>query len=788
VYYVRCNTRSSGASAKGTPSQALEYITGAHDAERDPSYSHAELAYIARLDPGWKSDLEGGRIPLVGLGALRGCTDQAALARDFEQACQPYHDRRGSTGYLSYTFTMPKELSLVAEGHPIKSRQAMYAALQATLDRAFAGKEYRAVAAVHARNEAGEVHYHAHVLIGKFARDTARQRVFSLNSRSGGNTGKLRLRTLKEAWKDALDAELKQRLGLTVRQGSAYGRPALTLADGTHIPALNRESRRMLDKHLCFRLSETTPSGATKTRNFRWTHFDPTIYELASSRSAMGWSSSAFCELFPELASRLRTYESRAATLERVGYLTPEGRVTDAFTLHYRAHKGDHPELQRLRADLHKFTRARGKPARRGPGDSGASPAPRPLSGQPVPVRSRDDENVDLWLALHRHQHFIKRLERLGVSPAEFRKIDEEARRRSRPTPEMLKQLRRTAERDALLTTDQSRLPRTKSVIRSYCAVQKSQVVSFFVLAKGLLTLNPRRHAALAARMRQRARIDYFYAKERRLGQVARRLRPLFWIGRIIMPREIDRLELALRRCNDLAVQLSAVAIFREQRARLYRNSRDALTARLRAEVRVSNRQMRPDIGPEERVVQERLARSEAALASRTVDPRAIAQLRAGLQVLRTHLPQVYAELAPWQGREPELATAVLADRQGPSTTPRSRVHEAAMLAGWLGCLLEREHATPRTPIPKHLEPHAHEIVVANARLRAAGIKPLFAGEILTALPVHALVRALDTLRHEGLLGPGHAWTLRARSVFPISEEVRSSMERDLERDKEAGR
>ena len=62
---------------------------------------------------------------------------------------------------------------------------AMYAALQSALDAAFPGKEYRAVAAVHARNEAGEVHYHAHVLIGKFARDTARGRVFSLNSRAG---------------------------------------------------------------------------------------------------------------------------------------------------------------------------------------------------------------------------------------------------------------------------------------------------------------------------------------------------------------------------------------------------------------------------------------------------------------------------------------------------------------------------------------------------------------------------------------------------------------------------
>ena len=122
MYYVRCNTRSSGASAKGTPTQALEYITGAHDAERDPSYSSAELAYIARLDPGWKQDLEGGRIAAGRSRRAPGLHRPGGARSRLRGACQPFHDRRGSTGYLSYTFTMPKELSLVAEGHPIRAR------------------------------------------------------------------------------------------------------------------------------------------------------------------------------------------------------------------------------------------------------------------------------------------------------------------------------------------------------------------------------------------------------------------------------------------------------------------------------------------------------------------------------------------------------------------------------------------------------------------------------------------------------------------------------------------
>jgi hypothetical protein len=170
-------------------------------------------------------------------------------------------------------------------------------------------------------------------LIGKFAHDSARGRTFSLNSASGGNTGRARLALLKESWKEGVDAELKARLGLTITQGAAYAKLALTLADGTYVPALNRESRRVLDKHLCFRMSTATPSGAVTSKNFRWTHFAPTIYELAAGKGR-GWSVDAFARHFPNLVPRLKTYESRVATLKRIGYLSQGGRVTEAFTLH----------------------------------------------------------------------------------------------------------------------------------------------------------------------------------------------------------------------------------------------------------------------------------------------------------------------------------------------------------------------------------------------------------------------------------------------------------------------
>jgi hypothetical protein len=67
-YYVRVSAR--GTAESGTPRQALNCISDGHDARLDPSLSDGELRYLARMDPGWKADLEDGRVPLVGFGRL----------------------------------------------------------------------------------------------------------------------------------------------------------------------------------------------------------------------------------------------------------------------------------------------------------------------------------------------------------------------------------------------------------------------------------------------------------------------------------------------------------------------------------------------------------------------------------------------------------------------------------------------------------------------------------------------------------------------------------------------
>ncbi|MGD0839218.1 MAG: hypothetical protein ABSB49_21490, partial [Polyangia bacterium] len=170
---------------------------------------------IARMDPGWKTSLEGGRVPLVGFGQLAGELDQEKLAQRFEDSCLPYHSLCGTTGYKSITMTLPKEVSLFAEGHR-EAKAAINAAIDHALALAFACFRYCAVAAIHTRNQTGEIHYHAHVMVRKFARDIRTDRLLSLDGKAGGNVPG-RVRELKAGWHEGIEKEFRERLRLAAR-------------------------------------------------------------------------------------------------------------------------------------------------------------------------------------------------------------------------------------------------------------------------------------------------------------------------------------------------------------------------------------------------------------------------------------------------------------------------------------------------------------------------------------------------------------------------------------------
>ena len=482
MFYVKVATRGAATIRKGRPRQALDYITDGHDTRRDPGYSDGELAYIARMGEGWKTDLEGGRVPLTGFGVLAGQDDEAKMRAEFEASCLPT-DPCATVGYKSITFTLPKEVSLFAEGHREKAREAMNAAVGAALGRTFPGLAYTAVGAIHTRNEVGEIHYHAHVLVGKFALEPATDRILSLNGKRGGN-GPSRVRDLKSGWKENVEKEFKERLGLTIEQRAPNAAPALLMSDGNRLEPLNRASRRQLEKDVAPWYAAPDKSGAVVQRQLRLNAMDDRIFEIAAGgRPATGWNASAFSELFPEQVRFIVRYEKRVETLKSIGYLTPEGQLTSEFRLHFAIKNGiDTPELQRLRLDL-------------------ANQNARETRRQAA-VR----EPVDLPESSRRSESVRRRVERLGLSPDEVRRIQREAEAR-RPTPERLREIRIEALRRALVQPS-SRLPKTKTILRAFTDLQAARIQRVYLLASGAISLRYGETKKIADKLRQAAERD----------------------------------------------------------------------------------------------------------------------------------------------------------------------------------------------------------------------------------------------------------------------------------------
>jgi hypothetical protein len=310
-----------------------------------------------------------------------------------------------------------------------------------------------------------------------------------------------------------------------------------------------------------------------------------------------------------------------------------------------------------------------------GPPDGGGAP--------PSPAPAGRDETVELWLALNRHQRLLQRLERLGISPEQFKRYDELARR-MRPDPEVLDRLRSELRSQPAVPIDAPAVPRTRSLVRTYCTVQQGRVTTFFMVTKGILALEPARLIALAAKMRANAERDFFWAKEQRLANVGRRLNPLFRLGMAVAPHEVDRLELAIKRCGRLSTRQQSDCLYQAHVRRVYANSRDALIARIEAETRTAAVDKDPKLREADQELRAQIAKSSAAVPA-VPDEVSIAQLRRGLEILARLQPEQHAHLARWRGREPALLSALIQVAKDLPSPLTKREHDAAVAAGRLG-------------------------------------------------------------------------------------------------------
>jgi hypothetical protein len=739
-YYVRIATR--GSAKTGSPRQALNYITDAHDIRRDTSYSDAELHYIARMDSGWKTDLEGGRVPLVGFGELAGELDEKAMAARFEESCLPYHSIRGTTGYKSITLTVPKEVSLYAEGHREEAKVAINAAIEQALDRAFGGFSYSAVAAIHTRNQAGEIHYHAHVLVGKFARAIETGRMVSLNSSTTGKNTPSRLREMKAGWQEGIEKEFRERLQLGIEQKTSRSPVALVLPDGTRLEPLNRESRRVLEKELCPTFTETSDDGHALMRHFRWSAMDDRIFEIASgARGTSAWDVPAFKEAFPDQARFVARYEARVVTLQSIGYLSPGGTINSAFRVHFAAHHGVlTPELQRVRIDLmHRLGKETNDKNARG---NSAGPL-------------HPDQ---FWTQIQKYADLRHRIERLGYSKDDVANIFARAQAK-KPTRETLQRIRAAAETRAAKVPP-STLPQTKTILRAYVDLQKSKVHRIYLVTTGMIQFwRLGEKLALARYIKKVAERDLFFAKEKRIAQVGRALRPVIWLVRVAMPGEARRLDQAVTRCARLAYQQQLRRAGREAIQKAYDQWRQEYIQkpidRLKQESSALER-------PAQQAEHSRLDAVQAKI-SLPDNKAAIAVFLRGYQAL-TSIPgetKTIASISTWLGKEDELVAQVLHHSKGNPTNLTKEQYDAAVRIGRVGNLLTAADGAPGIKMPSALAPQRADIDRLSSRLRSFGLRhPLTTSNLAAFSPSNMRAHLADA-RKAGLLDDGPTWTFK---------------------------
>jgi hypothetical protein len=587
----------------------------------------------------------------------------------------------------------------------------MNAAIQKALDRAFGGYRYTAVAAIHTRNQAGEIHYHAHVLVGKFAKKLETGRTYSLGTRAGGNTGRRRLLELKPGWQEGIEKEFRERLSLGVEQKTPRSSVSLVMPNGTRLEPFNRDSRRMLEKELSPTFTETTKDGHAVVRRFRWSAMDDRIFEIASgTRGTSAWDATAFKEVFPDQRRYLTRYEARVLTLKSIGYLSADGAITVPFQVHFAAHHGVlTPELQRVRIDLlHRLAKDK---------DTSAS-AVHP---------------TQFWAQVQRYADLRRRVERLGYSKDEVASIFERAKSK-KPTRENLQKIRSAAQRKASLTAPAPGLPKTKTILRAYVDLQKSKLQRIYLISSGVIQFWKLGGKLARARyVKKVAERDLFFAKEKRIAQVGRALRPVIWLVRVAMPREARRLDQAITRCARLANQQqiwrAGHAATQNAYEQWHKNHIEQPIAQLKNASRALER-------PVQQAELGRLDQAQSRI--RLPDEQAAAELfRRGYQALVTRPdcePKTLARVSTWVGKEDELVSHVFDQSKGKPSPLTQDEYAAAIKIGRVGNLLAVAERSAPLKLPVALEPQRSDIERLVARLGAFGHGRSLTPTNLTAL------------------------------------------------------
>ncbi len=799
-YYVKVATRSSKAATKGSPAQAMEYLTDGHDEGLEPSLDPSEVDYITRAGEGKKTRLEGGRQPLYGHGKLKGMEDSPELCRAFQEACNPV-DRRGTTGYKSITMTVPKEVSLFLEAHRERGREAMQRAFDQAIQKMYPEMKISGVAATHTRNSNGEVHWHNHGLVSKFAERKSDGRILSLNGKAvqeGANP----VMAFKAAWKEAVESELKKEFGITVSQVRSNGPAKIVTAEGITLPPLNRETRRQLEKALEPTITLVGPDGQARISKLKLNEMHSRIYSVAmKDKGRGGWSVDGFIKMYPDHKGKADTYNKMADRLKTFGYLTPEGRATHDFKNHATAKWGNQltPELFRLRMELANAAQAQSK-----------------ILGKPVQVPTLSEvasgERIPLWERVEKLEAIRNRIEYLGYSAAEIKRIEERARQVA-PTIDQKRTVSDKARSEFLTLHKGEALERVKhgesgkgSIFSAFVDLQKAKIQRTYLdlagvvrpdyyprkveatkIVQGLEKEMATRKAAALVRNETLAKAAIFGRELLRSSNLRRPVSYVFSRASSIATRRLDRAKTLVTRVaswqETKAADREALLAERGITGRWKKEYLEKPLADLKAQ---AEKWERPEQAKDVAKLQA-LRASYAKLGQPEPEQKTIAALANGIMAMGIAKIPAATRLEQFKGKEADLAKAVYLTAFNRDLNPGSPVpldretFEAARQAKVVGDRLVKEHEAMGKvveAVPSNHVEMAKEIETLNRRLEVYGIKSPITSEKMGDLAPLDTAKELERARLNGILSEGPAWATKRPSEV---KEFASTLEKDLD-------
>jgi len=345
-FYVRIKTITEW-QGRQTAQQAIDYITDDHDSKRLGNINDEMIAYICRLDPGYKTEHEGGKVPLIGHGSVKHLTDFKELNWEFNQSTIPA-DVRGTKGYKTITLTLPKEMTLLCETNKRKAREAITRAIEPTLLESYPGQKVVAVSAMHTRNEAGDPHVNVHLLIGKTVLNEATGKLYSINNNDiYGDLGSKEEARMKRAWKREITKELEIEFNVKIKI-SKKGKCRIYTPDGLELPSLKLPTSSEKKRAYEIAKGPEIDSWNGLADNFKINLMDAKILEVARKAPL---TKENFLAVFPSFEKHY-VIDKRIETLKQHRYLDEDLKPTEAFIRHAEAKFGHRPDFKQIKEDV----------------------------------------------------------------------------------------------------------------------------------------------------------------------------------------------------------------------------------------------------------------------------------------------------------------------------------------------------------------------------------------------------------------------------------------------------